>query len=450
MMDVVERRVRFQGTGTIFKILPLYDPESNKLTPFIENGAPGDWIRTYPSVRLLTPIGILRFRPYDPSNMAAAFSNPIVRLKSSVSIATAQGFAPPSWRPLFDRKSYSNVQNLPITFDQSCYFFLAALYTLGVDQTVYSPPMFPVLIQCSKSAGEAIRRITTPDLLYDLNVMVKLVPRQGGAGQTPGSFIPSHYEVSVLTATDLGIAPEQFKIYIDEIEKNKLSWDRLAQIPSIEDQIRMLVGSAVPPSLMAYTFGDEYIGVTDRNYWVRAKEELERELNGRPVAQQAPYGANQYQPYPAQAYGAYQQPMPASAPVPLPLQMQQPAIGQQYSYQSITPSMPQNPMANPVVNPNGPGGAQPGNPAYQHQQAQNPQPSGVQGQNFFYQAQPLGNQMNTPKVGQQQPQIPGQTYRSDGGQTFTAPAGATIDVDSDIPIPDDVKQVLANLRNGHA
>lgn len=439
-MDVVERRVRFQGTGTIFKILPMCDAQSNRLTPltpFLENGAPGDWIRSYPSVRLLTPIGVIRYRPYNPRAMSSVFSNPVVRLKSSVSAAISQGFAPQSWRALFDRSSYSNNQNLPIVFDQSCYFFLCALFTLGVDGSSYNPPMFPVLLQCSKSAGEAIRRCTSKDLLYDLDVMVKLTPRPGGAGSTPGSFTPSHYEVSILRTSDLGISPEVFDSYIRQIEQEKITWDQVEKIPSVEDQIMMLAGSSIPPSLMAYTFGDEYSGILDRNYWVRAKEELERELNGRPTGAM-PFGVT---------------PM---APAPFP-SMQQPyapaAFPQQAQYAPYTP--PAQPVEQAAYKNPAP---QPMNQDIKAAMTQpQPQQPVQQGQSFFYQ-QPA---LNTPQdfrptsmpvqpQPQPQPQTHGTTSHSSGMSQgpagFNIPQGATVDVDSDIPIPPDVKQVLANLN----
>ncbi|GIW58959.1 MAG: hypothetical protein KatS3mg087_0025 [Patescibacteria group bacterium] len=277
-MVIYQRRLRFRGNGCYCKILPVFDEETEALTPFKVNGQNGGWIRVYPSVRLSTAIQPVRFIPYVIGNNISMLSSPIVRLQQAIADARRRNIIIPSWETVFP-KSYQSGIDPVIIFDRISYFVLAVVFQL-TEEEVYNPPLFPCLLQLPKSAGESLNKITH-DILQPDGTLVKFTPRQAHSVVRDGvnTIIPSHYQVDVIPADSVGYVAD-YNSYIEFVKTNRLSWDKLIQIPPVEEQIQLLAYSNVPKSLMAYTFGNEFATIPNEQYWKDAHQQLEKELAG--------------------------------------------------------------------------------------------------------------------------------------------------------------------------
>lgn len=275
-MVIYQRRLRFRGNGCYCKILPVYDEETGTLTPFRENGQLGDWLRVYPAVRLSTGVQVVRFIPYVHGNNISMLSNPIVRLQQAIADAQRRKILIPSWENVFPKSFQSGVDPV-IVFDRISYFVLAVVFQL-TEEEVFNPPLFPCLLQLPKSAGESLRNIKH-DILQPNNMLVKFTPRQAQSVVQNGvnTIIPSHYQVDVVPIESIGYNGD-LDSYIEAVKNTQLSWNKLIQIPPIEEQIQLLAYSLVPKSLMAYTFGREFLHVPNPQYWEDAHRQLEQEL----------------------------------------------------------------------------------------------------------------------------------------------------------------------------
>ena len=306
-------RPKFSGVGCIMRIFPLYDPDTNSLTPIrvcdIENAAGvlcGDWTRAYPHVRLFGPTNSrpVQFIPYNPMDPVAAANNPITILYNSVLKAVDNKVAPPTWANIFSTSGANWTQKTrpSVEFTSLRYFVLGALVSINGQRQV--PPLGGspsgpfYLIQLAKSAGDELVRLAESEEIdfIDLNsqyyVQVQPVPGQRLAD---GSIQPNRYMVTVNTPEYFREPAHDFKPVINAIMQQKYCWDNILRVPDVRQQVALLLSSAVPLDAIVYAFTDtpleEHIPAETLK---RGKVQLQKLFGARDAMFDAPKAPEQH------------------------------------------------------------------------------------------------------------------------------------------------------------
>ena len=247
---------------TVLIPLPLYD-EDFGLTPTTTKDSSGfrvlgDWIRTYPRVRVQSTTQNQIWIPFDPE-AGPSPTNPvgiILRWRRS-NDELLQKYA-----RLFDHNSPDAV----FKYDRDRYFFFGVIIQRGGRPPLREAPLgltTPLLIDISKTAAEALKQkaFEAPLLPHEKFNLIEFFPVRAGSEGL------SRFEVRIKNFEPFleyhGIEPEKGSRLKDEIlqriqkiKQEKLTWASVLEEYPEEKQFQSILNSQLPPVVLYRIFCD--------------------------------------------------------------------------------------------------------------------------------------------------------------------------------------------------